>query len=212
MDSDSPANDTRSSLLASGLHLFGLKGFEGTSTRELAAHAGTNVASISYHFGGKAGLREACAREVANRVGAAFGAAPTPGSVTPEQAVARIEAMVGAFVQLIVASPQARDMVAFMLRELTEPEGIAMIVYDEFLEPRHAEMCGLWAVATGRPPDDPALKLAVFAMIGQILYFRIAAPIVSRRMDWGTIGPDETRQVRDTVIAGLRDALERLKT
>ena len=35
---------------------FGEKGFAATSIREIAALAGSNIASISYHFGGKEGL------------------------------------------------------------------------------------------------------------------------------------------------------------
>lgn len=219
MNDATARHKTRASLIGSGLHLFGQKGFEGTSTRELAGHAGTNVASISYHFGGKAGLREACAREVAEQVSRTLGTlgegkgrdTGLPDSpITPEEARREIERMAGAFVQLIVGTPQARDMVAFMLRELTGPGDIAQSIYEEFVEPRHRQMCGLWAIATGRSCEDEALKLAIFALIGQIVYFRAAAPFVARRLDWASIGPDETRQVKDTVIAGLRDALERL--
>ena len=48
-------------MLRAGLRLFGRKGYEGTSTRELAALAKANIGSIAYHFGGKEGLHLACA-------------------------------------------------------------------------------------------------------------------------------------------------------
>ena len=56
MQDDSSPSGTRADLIAAGLHLFGHDGFAATSTRALAARAGTNVASIAYHFGSKAGL------------------------------------------------------------------------------------------------------------------------------------------------------------
>ena len=50
---------SRARLLRSGLQLFAQQGYAKTSTRELAEHAGVNVASISYYFGDKAGLYRA---------------------------------------------------------------------------------------------------------------------------------------------------------
>ncbi|MBF9647544.1 TetR family transcriptional regulator, partial [Streptococcus pseudopneumoniae] len=47
---------SRERLLRVALALFAQKGFEKTSTREIAEAAHTNIASISYYFGDKAGL------------------------------------------------------------------------------------------------------------------------------------------------------------
>ena len=55
------AEQTRQALIRAALKLFGAKGFDGTSTREIAAAARANIGSIAYHFGGKEGLRLACA-------------------------------------------------------------------------------------------------------------------------------------------------------
>ena len=79
MQDDSIPAGTRADLIAAGLHLFGRDGFAATSTRALAAQAGTNVASIAYHFGGKEGLRLACADEVLRRIAMVAGPAmPRP--------------------------------------------------------------------------------------------------------------------------------------
>ncbi|RUU04606.1 TetR family transcriptional regulator, partial [Mesorhizobium sp. USDA-HM6] len=57
----SPADQTRAALVQAALKLFGRRGFDGTSTREIAAEAEANIGSIAYHFGGKEGLRAAAA-------------------------------------------------------------------------------------------------------------------------------------------------------
>ncbi|TIX80566.1 MAG: TetR family transcriptional regulator, partial [Mesorhizobium sp.] len=57
----SPADMTRAALVRAALKLFGRQGFDGTSTREIAAEAKANIGSIAYHFGGKEGLRAAAA-------------------------------------------------------------------------------------------------------------------------------------------------------
>ena len=50
---------SRERLLRVGLALFAQKGFDKTSTREIAEAAHTNIAAISYYFGDKAGLYRA---------------------------------------------------------------------------------------------------------------------------------------------------------
>jgi AcrR family transcriptional regulator len=46
----------RTQILNVATRLFAERGFEGTSTREIAKQAGLNVSLISYYFGGKEGL------------------------------------------------------------------------------------------------------------------------------------------------------------
>lgn len=48
----------RETILESAIKLFGTKGFEGTSVRDIAADAQVNVAMISYYFGSKEKLFE----------------------------------------------------------------------------------------------------------------------------------------------------------
>ena len=62
--SPTPAEQTRKALVLSALRLFGTQGFDGTSTREIAAAAKANIGSIAYHFGGKDGLRMAAADHI----------------------------------------------------------------------------------------------------------------------------------------------------
>ncbi|WP_272701185.1 TetR/AcrR family transcriptional regulator [Desulfovibrio sp. Fe33] len=56
--------ETRATLIYTGARLFAQNGYNGVSMRTLAAEAGVNLATVSYHFGGKAGLYEAVIREI----------------------------------------------------------------------------------------------------------------------------------------------------
>ncbi len=206
--SDSPPEGTRATLIAAGLHLFGRHGFAGTSTRDLAARAGTNVASIAYHFGGKAGLHMACANELARRIRVVIGAPVPPPPMTPAEAAGRLEAMLRAMVAFLVAAPGADDMVTFILREMAGPSEAIDTIYEALFEPKHRECCALWAMATGADPDSEAVRLAVFAMIGQIVYFRIGRPIVLRRMGWADTGRAEAEAIADVLCRNLRAMLE----
>ena len=56
--------ETRATLITTGARLFAQNGYNGVSMRTLAAEAGVNLSTVSYHFGGKAGLYQAIVQEI----------------------------------------------------------------------------------------------------------------------------------------------------
>ena len=200
------ADQTRMALIGAALDLFGQRGFDATSTRDIAAAAGVNIAGIAYHFGGKDGLRTACATHVAETMGALFAphlAVPVDAATAAE----RLERMMRNFLAFMLARPEAGGIARFVMREQMERTPAFDILYDGVFLPVHSHACRLWGAATGRKAETPATRLAVFAQIGQMLYFRLAWPIVGRRMNWSAPGPDQVEAVTTTVIANLRTAL-----
>lgn len=199
--------DTASALITAGLHLFGHQGFAATSTRQIAARAGVNLASIKYHFGSKDGLRAACAAAVAQRIASVLTTTDTPPPDTPAQAQAILEARLTRAVQFLCLEPEAEDAVAFMLREVTEAGALLERIYQDFLHPLHADLCALWALASGQDAESEETRLSVFAMIGQILYFRIARPVVRQRMGWDDIGTPEAEKITALLLTSFRLSL-----
>ncbi|MCW3780739.1 CerR family C-terminal domain-containing protein [Defluviimonas salinarum] len=208
-DAPKAPEGTAADLLAAALHLFGRQGFAATSTREIAARAGTNVASIAYHFGSKEGLRTACGAEVARRIGTVIAAATsaTPGSA--EQAARQMEAILRAMVGFVAGAREAEDVIAFMLREVAEEGAVLDAVYGAMIEPMHRRFCALWAAATGREAEGEATRLMVFSLVGQVLYFRIGRPVVTRRMGWERLGPAEAARIGDLLAANLHSLIAR---
>ncbi len=207
-----PANapeGTAADLIAAALHLFGRKGFAATSTREIATRAATNVASIAYHFGGKEGLRRACGTEVARRIGGVIAAAALPEAPSPEAAERQMEAILRAMVGFVAGAREADDLIAFMLREVAENGPVLDAVYGTMIEPMHRRFCALWATATGWEAESEDTRLMVFSLVGQVLYFRIGAPIVTRRMGWPALGPAEAARIADRLAANLHALIER---
>ena len=202
---------TRAALVRAALDLFGAKGFEATSTREIATAANANIASIAYHFGGKDGLRIACADFVVATmsavIGAAEGAAKDAGSLSRTDAQAALRRIVEGLVDAIVARDEARSLVRFVLREMFEPSP-AFEQLDRAIRPIHARACGLWSRATGAEPDSEATRLAVFALIGQVLYFRLARPEVMRILNWAEIGPREAAAIKSRIVFNLDAAID----
>ena len=204
------AEATRAALVRSGLDLFGAKGFEATSTREIAAGAGANIAAIAYHFGGKDGLRAACADFIAATIGDVFARAqdvsPDADSLSPDEARDHLARIGEALIDGIVVRPEAGPIVRFVLREMFEPSAAFERLY-RAIRPIHGRACAIWGRATGAEPESEASRLAVFSLIGQIIYFRIARPAVLRRMEWADIGPAEAAAIKRRVVANLDAAI-----
>ena len=195
------ADQTRAALVHAALSLFGAKGFDGTSTREIAARANANIGSIAYHFGGKEGLRTAVADYIVKTIGDIAGTAlgklqirsgQQPDRQTAEAQLSNVlEAMMG----FIVARPEAGEIVQFVLRELSQPTTALDRIYDGVFEPTHRRLCAIWEAATGDPAESDETKLVIFTLIGQVVYFRIGREAVMRRMGWSDIGRAEASQV-----------------
>ncbi len=202
------AEQTRAALIQAALRLFGEKGYDGTSTREIAGAARANIGSIAYHFGGKEGLRAACAEFIVETVQSvadqALGPQPAAAQAAdPETAQRILSAGIERMVDFIVARPESGAFVQFILRELAHPTAALDRIYSGVFEPTHRRFCQLWERATGEPAEDERTKLTVFTMIGQVVYFRIGREAVMRRMGWSGIGPAEAGKIVATARFNL---------
>jgi len=200
------AEQTRVALTDTALRFFGEDGFAATSTRDIAAAAGANIASISYHFGSKEGLRMACATMIVEKFRGLTG--PAMQTVVtendPDGALERIEEALISIIRFLNVQPEARQIAAFMMREMGHPSPAFDLIYSELMLPFHTAICRLWAISTGCTADDPATRLTVFSILGQVFYFRMAQPIVLRRMEWHTIDDDKVEQIITTITGNLR--------
>src|ERR1700761_4045236 len=75
--------ETGRRIVGVALRLFGERGYEGASTRDIAAAAGVNAPALQYYFDNKEGVYRACAAHIAE--GWAAQVAPVVGQA---QAVA----------------------------------------------------------------------------------------------------------------------------
>jgi AcrR family transcriptional regulator len=208
------AEATRNALMNAGMRLFGSKGFDAASIRDIAAEAGANIAAIGYHFGGKEGLRRACAEQVARAIRTIASRVlgdrlDAPDIRTPDQARAALRSFISNAIPFLLTDSRTHTMVPFILREVMNRSVAFDIVYAGVMEPTHRQLCRLWGLATGRDAQSTEVRLAVFAMIGQVLYFRIGQEIVLKRMDWQAYGPEEAGAVATVVLANLDLALAR---
>lgn len=96
-DAGPEANDRRSRILRAAQTLFGEKGFDATSIRDIALSSGTNSALIYYYFGDKESLLAACIQEPAEKITALLREADERTGTVRE----RIEAFLHAWIEFI---------------------------------------------------------------------------------------------------------------
>jgi AcrR family transcriptional regulator len=206
------AEGTRQALIRAGLDLFGRNGFDATSTREIAQAAKVNSAGIAYHFGGKDGLRKACAEAVIARMQAVLAVGAPPIAITADvidrdAAAEQLLSLIERMIAFLTTAPESEMIARFVVREMFTPSPAFDTIYGGLFEPVHRRVCQVWAAATGMEPEAPATRLAVFTAIGQLIYFRIARPAVTRRMGWDEIGPDEARAIGEAIRRSVRASI-----
>lgn len=202
------ADDTRSALIRAGIDLFGRHGFDGTTTREIARAADVNIAGIAYHFGGKAGLHRACGEAIAAIVSTSLPPlAPqveafdgVDSDVAAELFVAAVQGL-GRF---MLGRPEAESIARFMVREQMDPSATFAVLYEQLIRPRHEAMCRLFARATGGRADDEALVIAVSAMFGQIMFFRVGRATALARLGWEEVDAARLETILAVVTASIR--------
>ncbi len=198
--------ETRGRLIVAALDAFGRLGFEAASTREIARQADANLAAIVYHFGSKEGLHRAVAEHVVEEIGSRISpqvarAQDALAQSMPDKIMARhlLQQMVEAHMAAMLGVMEAGAWARFLVREQMEPTPVFDIVF-AFMEPVHTLLRRLVAILTDSDPDHDETAFRVFTLIGQIVMFRVAQPIVLRMMG------------RDALSAADRGLISRIVT
>jgi AcrR family transcriptional regulator len=208
MKSRTPHGASREKLLAAAIELFGKRGYDGVSTREIAARAGVNIAGIVYNFGGKEELYRACVKHIADTVRAGLvdhtlSALSKPETITPEAAAAALHSIIAALVRFLLATPRLDQFARIVVREQMDPTPAFETLFHDVFEPMHRRICRLWSLATGQDEQNENTKLATFAVLGQVVFFRIAQAGTLRRLGWQAIGERELAAIEASVRTSL---------
>ena len=183
---NSPADEARKSrsdgvqsrerLVLAAMRLFAEQGFDRTSTREIALAAGTNIASISYYFGDKAGLYRAAFTEPAPHAREDIAAFTRPDATLRES----LHEFYGQLLGPLKQGDLARLCMRLWLREMLEPTGLWAEEINDGIKPAHA---GLMLVL-GRhmnvaEADDDLARLA-FCVVGMALQLMVTRDVVDQ--------------------------------
>src|SRR6185503_13508992 len=110
---------TKGRILAAAEEVFATKGFEGASTREIAAKAGVNISSLHYHWESKETLYYAVFQNIYNQLIEISRDSVLPATARGETPRAVHEASVGRVFDYFAANP---NIPRLLLRRILENE------------------------------------------------------------------------------------------
>jgi AcrR family transcriptional regulator len=199
------------------LKLFGERGFDGVSTREIAGEAGVNTPALQYYFGSKEGLYLACAQLVAEQVRRAVDPMLARAVRLLEEdapPVALIEAycaIVEALVEQLFGDEGA-SWSRFLAGEQTGfGPGQAFVVIRAQVSSRFERTCcDIVGRLSGAPPEALDTRLRVEAINGQFKVFQANRTLTLASLGSDAYTAEHGRLVRAIVVDQTRALLTRL--
>jgi TetR/AcrR family transcriptional regulator, regulator of cefoperazone and chloramphenicol sensitivity len=191
--------ETRRRIIEAAIRLFGERGFEGASTREIGRLAGINAPALRYYFDSKEGLYQACAEHLASQTEALLAPALQAGrealaALHPAaELTERFLAIMDATADMMLAVDEGSSRRMFLAQEQAGhgPDGTFSPAMQAFRESLGQVVTGLIARITGRPVDDAQTRIRVMSLFGQLMVFHVVQRSVLLSMGWDRI--DETR-------------------
>jgi AcrR family transcriptional regulator len=156
---------TRARLLEAAGRLFARGGYAGTPNKDICEAAGTDLAAISYHFGGRDGLYQAVLLE-------GYGQMINLERLTDIRArrcsgAEKLAAAIGMIVDGLHGERSWHGRV--LAREMMAPSDHFAALVKDGVMPRFKLMAEILAEMTGFAANDPALLRCVLSVIAPIL-------------------------------------------
>ena len=209
----------RLGLIHAAVELFADHGYDGASTRDIAAAAKQNIASINYYFGGKEGLYAAVLEEFFRRKHAEAGASITAARAlrddparTPESILSEIRNWLRASIMALAQEDrQSHAFMRLMMREQFAPTKTFRKFFARMMNPSEDPFGMLIAAYLERDPDTVETFLITHALIGPYIGFLVGPEIVRIRTGWKKIGTAEASMIADVVLAQMEITLAGLR-
>lgn len=187
------------------MKLFGQKGYDNTSVRDLIDEAGVNLSAINYHFGGKEGLRFAVIDFLASGFHAdgpgQFIAQLTDDKIASmgeeEARVALRRIMKATFVRS-ATSENADHKTRYIQRELIQGGKPTELFFEKVFSIQLKVMCRLVAKITGDDVESKRVKLSAINLIAQSVFLNLARPLVLMALDWDEYDVDDADMIAES--------------
>lgn len=209
--------ETRARIVTTALRLFGERGFDGVSTREIAAEAEVNTPALQYYFHNKEGLYLACAEFVAEKARAAAepmlvrAARLLEDDAPPTALVEAYCAIVEVLIDLLFSDQGACSVRFLAIERAGLGPGTAFAVLRERLTHRLDEvLCEIVGRLSGASASALETRLRVEAINGQFRVFQTNRPMTLASLGEDAYTPEHARMIRGIVVDQTRALLSRL--
>ncbi len=201
-------DETRSRILKAAAHLFGERGFNHVSVREICQEAGTNVASINYHFRDKLGLYRELIGLIAEGMNRGKIAALDSGAGQPPEE--QLRSYIRGFLHQLLDSNPNEDcwIEKIMAREMMEPTPALDLIIEKGIKPAGERLNQLVSEVLGLPASDPRVLMSAGTIQGLCIWYRSSRTVAERMVPGLRYTPEVIDGIADFVanfsLAGMR--------
>lgn len=209
-------DETRRRIIDAAIRLFGERGFEGASTRDIAQAAGVNAPALQYYFDNKEGVYRACAEYIADGSWQHF----RPTVEAAQEVLDRNgdrDALIEAFGKIqdaiadhMIANFDAQHRRLFIAHEQAgHSPSVLFDIMDRNVKTRLREVgAELLARLTGLPANDQLTLVRLMTLHGQIMVFHIAHKSSLSHLGWNGIDAERLAFLKKTVREQTRILLD----
>jgi len=170
------ADPTRDKLLDVAGRIFADRGYRAATIRQISVAAGANVAAVNYHFGDKLGLYSEVVRQAMQAAEIEAVQSALDQSAPPEDILRDV---IRARMRSICRSDRPGWHFRILAHELAEPTPALRQLINRVGRPLFERMLGLIGGMIGLPPDDDRTRLCALSVMGQILVYKYATPLIA---------------------------------
>ncbi len=197
---------TKARILAAAEEVFAAKGFDGASTREIAAKAGVNISSLHYHWESKETLYFAVFQNIYDRIVEVVRTAIPPQVDRAAAGEPIIDNAMGSLFDFFADNP---NLPKLMVRRLLENDASQVEIEREILVPAWRVFAGWTNELSGRKMKDVDSQLFMLTIHSVLLIFLLDSRQYVSLLGGSVRSPELRRRVRNHLIDLVKTLAER---
>ena len=180
----------------------------------IAKRARVTLPVLQYYFDSKEGLYLACAEHIADRLETRLGpatlnirAALEKRKTSRRQLLQLLEQFFDQAADFYLGEHELEKWVLFIVREQAQPTKAFDILYDRMMQRTLLTCAEIVARLLRKPAKHPEVRIRTFALVGQMVFFRVARETALRLLAWQDFDGDRLRLVKASLRTQLHAAL-----
>jgi TetR/AcrR family transcriptional regulator, regulator of cefoperazone and chloramphenicol sensitivity len=197
--------ETRARIIQTAMALFGERGFDGVSTRDIAAQAGVPAPSLQYYFENKEGLYAACIADIQasamNAVGPALDTVEglLHAKASDDKIIDAYCAILDGLADFLFASPDAASRALFIARRIM-PIKSTLVDTSKGPGSRVHDCCArIIAYLSDGSVGEEECRLIAVSINGQLLTFHFAREHLKLLLGTNEITPERLQTIKQIV-------------
>jgi TetR/AcrR family transcriptional regulator, regulator of cefoperazone and chloramphenicol sensitivity len=170
---------TRQRILDAAAEVFSERGFREATIREICSRAGTNLASVNYHFGDKEGLYREVLRYADTCAAAIKPIQEQLAAASGLDARAKVRLFIRGYIAAMVESGKLTWHNRLISREMVEPSPALDAIVTENIRPRSQMLDSLVRELLGPAADDgERVARCKLSIVGQCLMYHMGRHVI----------------------------------